>query len=98
MRRERNEKCTHCGRRLRGHELLLDERGWCERYPYCVCCKAPDRKLYRDHIKPVYLGGRDNIRNIQPLCRHCNFYKAARHSMSYLGSQVVLCFCPEPKP
>ena len=72
-------------------EELKRRTGYC-----CICCGSTDRKLYRDHIKPVVKGGRDNIKNIQPLCKQCNFYKAARHSMSYLGNQVVLCFCPEP--
>ena len=28
-----------------------------------------------DHIKPKYLGGKDNIENLRPSCRACNFYK-----------------------
>ena len=35
-------------------------------------------KWTKDHIKPLLLGGTDDIENIQPLCYQCNFNKNAR--------------------
>lgn len=46
----------------------------------CVACKKPDSevKLTIDHIKPLFVGGTDNIDNIQPLCRRCNSSKGIK--------------------
>jgi 5-methylcytosine-specific restriction endonuclease McrA len=33
------------------------------------------KKMQVDHIKPKYLGGKDEIENYNPSCRECNFYK-----------------------
>lgn len=44
-----------------------------------VCCKCYGEVIggipTKDHIVPIYLGGTDHIRNIQPLCRQCNTSK-----------------------
>ena len=40
----------------------------------CVRCGADDAPV-KDHIVPIYQGGCDSIRNLQPLCRHCNSSK-----------------------
>lgn len=53
-----------------------------EFYNYtCLCCgrREPEIKLTHDHVKPVVMGGENSIRNIQPLCGHCNSSKGAKH-------------------
>jgi 5-methylcytosine-specific restriction endonuclease McrA len=54
-----------------------------KRYGCCVCCGDMLAKLYRDHVVPVAWGGNDDISNIQPLCKPCNFRKAAHRSTDY---------------
>jgi len=40
----------------------------------CVKCEGESglTNVEKDHIKPVYQGGSDSIRNLQPLCARCN--------------------------
>lgn len=44
---------------------------------YCGVHKddTPEGYLTRDHIIPISEGGDDNIENIVPACRQCNFAK-----------------------
>lgn len=51
------------------------------KYMYmCLCCKKnePKIKLEQDHIVPLSRGGRNDIGNIQPLCRSCNSIKLVK--------------------
>jgi len=43
----------------------------------CLACGRKD-KLSADHVKPLCLGGTNEISNIQPLCLRCNFKKNAK--------------------
>lgn len=43
----------------------------------CKKCKSSDN-LTIDHIVPIKKGGRDNIENLQLLCRSCNSKKGAK--------------------
>lgn len=53
-------------------ETLKEKYDWT-----CPACqrREPDVKLTRDHILPILLGGKDDIKNIQPLCQLCNSKK-----------------------
>lgn len=44
----------------------------------CVKCGATNRRITKDHIIPVALGGSDRIDNLQPLCWECNSAKNLR--------------------
>ena len=49
----------------------------CQKFNWrCAKCNKK-RKLTKDHINPLSLGGTDYIENIQPLCHSCNSKKWA---------------------
>lgn len=45
--------------------------------PSCGCSE-PDIKLTADHVRPISLGGTNDIANIQPLCQRCNSRKGIK--------------------
>lgn len=49
----------------------------------CLMCGSQYR-IEKDHIIPVSMGGKDDIQNIQPLCRSCNARKCNRESVDYV--------------
>ncbi len=44
----------------------------------CLACGCTDCQLTPDHVKPLALGGSNDIENIQPLCFMCNSKKGAK--------------------
>ncbi len=46
-------------------------------FSVCVICRGNSNliNVEKDHIIPLYQGGSDSIRNIQPLCARCNASK-----------------------
>ena len=44
-----------------------------------VCAKCGSKKrLELDHIKPISMGGKDTLKNLQVLCKTCNLSKGAK--------------------
>ena len=42
---------------------------------YCGCEITPE-KMQIDHVKPLYLGGSNDLENLMPACASCNHYKS----------------------
>lgn len=62
-----------------GFFTVEEWRALCEKYGNrCLCCGATDKPLSADHVIPLSKGGINDISNIQPLCRSCNFKKGTK--------------------
>lgn len=48
----------------------------------CCCCLGESGliNIEKDHVIPIYLGGSDSIRNLQPMCARCNASKGSNES------------------
>lgn len=53
----------------------------------CCYCGAAGVPLHVDHIKPVALGGRDDLSNLCAACVSCNLRKGAKSLDAWLGGQ-----------
>lgn len=70
-RHERKARLQHNG----GSHTKREWHDLCKKYGYlCLCC-GERKTLTEDHVIPIYLGGTDDISNIQPLCMKCNMKK-----------------------
>jgi 5-methylcytosine-specific restriction endonuclease McrA len=72
-----------------GSYTAAEWQALCAAYDYrCLCCGAANVPLTRDHVIPLTKGGRNDIANIQPLCRSCN---SAKHDkiIDYRPSGIV---------
>ena len=49
---------------------------------YCGC-EISMKEMQIDHLEPFYNGGKDNIENLMPSCRQCNFYKSAFYLITF---------------
>ena len=50
----------------------------------CVNCQCDISKKYHiDHIMPLSLGGRNDIKNLQLLCPHCNLVKGNKNPYEF---------------
>jgi len=56
------------------NETLFKRDAW-----LCMYCggRFPPSQLSRDHVRPLYQGGRDVWRNVVAACRRCNNHKAS---------------------
>lgn len=62
-------------RNAEGSHTFEEWKELCEKFDNkCAECREI-KKLTKDHIKPLSVGGSDYISNIQPLCRSCNSRK-----------------------
>ena len=74
------------------------KRQWLEMkrfFQTCVKCHGASGliNVERDHIIPVYQGGDDSIRNLQPLCAQCNAHKGPEcidHRMKFCISRGLI--------
>lgn len=61
---------------LRGGHTAKEWRALVTEFDWrCVRCERKGGRLSKDHIVPLFLGGTDDIANLQPLCRRCNSSK-----------------------
>lgn len=69
-------------RKRKQHLAVIDELcgfEWAAMVRACEnrCLKCGESPVTKDHVKPLHLGGRHHISNIQPLCQSCNSSKGA---------------------
>lgn len=53
----------------------------------CAYCWAATR-LFRDHVTPIFSGGRDRWQNVVPACRRCNSSKSDKSLEEWLAGKV----------
>ena len=68
---ERRKRANHCISQIWLRRMIFAR----DQYK-CKICKT-GKKLSVDHIKPIALGGTDDVENLQTLCKPCNSRKGA---------------------
>jgi len=66
--------------RVRGRTLQRRRRYFFAQHPLCVRCEAEGRvteAVELDHKDPLFKGGKDDVSNVQGLCRSCYLAKTA---------------------
>jgi len=66
--------------RRKGTHSIEEWNGLVEFFGCCVRCGETPQKLFKDHIIPIYQGGSDSIKNIQPLCPRCSSMKGPENT------------------
>lgn len=61
----------------------------------CVICYGESglKNIEKDHIIPIYQGGSDSIKNIQPVCAKCNCKKGPEridHRVTFCESNNLI--------
>lgn len=75
-----NHSVAHGKRRalLKGSSGKISSKEWREVLSLygnkCLCCGSKDN-LAMDHVIPIIIGGKNEVDNVQPLCKFCNSRK-----------------------
>jgi len=73
---------AHRARKLKAKGNGVSNKEWKdikEKYGNkCLKCGSKEN-ISMDHVIPLAKGGEHDVKNIQPLCRHCNSVKNAKH-------------------
>lgn len=84
--------CVSCG--IKGKYFALErakENNNSERYHFNLYAKLDNGDevlMTKDHIDPKSLGGKDEIKNMQTMCKVCNEIKMNRVESDFLGHKI----------
>lgn len=53
----------------------------------CWVCGKSDNSLHRDHLKSLSLGGKDELSNLQLICKKCRDIKTLTEKFSHIRHQ-----------
>jgi len=62
----------------------------------CLCCGETDRKrLEIDHVAPNYMGGGNDLSNLQTLCKVCNNGKGGLNEINFRNNSSLITVIPD---